>query len=243
MNAEVSCPVWVRSYARLRIPRADRLADARCACTAGHGRSLAIRQLLNDCRASHCSGGIRCRQTSFGITSAGSMGAPYSGSYAASRLNPDFCVRRTEDAFVKRGMWTIPLTKFVPGLNGAAVPLAGMIKTALDAFPSIRHRRPARLVGRLRNARLRVQQSTRTLAYLSQFGKCSTALVRTRPRAPEWRKIAIGCFQHRGLEVLSVDRPIRRLLFVPDSLGHNDLYRFECGPTSFDDLDVPSCRG
>jgi membrane protein DedA with SNARE-associated domain len=37
-------------------------------------------------------------------------------------LEPDFCVRRTEDAFVKRGMWTIPFTKFVPGLNAAAVP-------------------------------------------------------------------------------------------------------------------------
>src|SRR5262249_52378257 len=45
-------------------------------------------------------------------------------------LEPDFCVRRTEDAFLKRGMWTIPLAKFVPGLNAAAVPLAGMIKTS-----------------------------------------------------------------------------------------------------------------
>jgi len=49
-------------------------------------------------------------------------------------LEPDFCVRRTEDAFVKRGMWTIPFAKFVPGLNAAAVPLAGMIETPLIRF-------------------------------------------------------------------------------------------------------------
>jgi membrane protein DedA with SNARE-associated domain/rhodanese-related sulfurtransferase len=49
-------------------------------------------------------------------------------------LEPDFCVRRTEDAFVKRGMWTIPFAKFVPGLNAAAVPLAGMIRTDFIRF-------------------------------------------------------------------------------------------------------------
>src|SRR5215467_5065293 len=49
-------------------------------------------------------------------------------------LEPDFCVRRTEDAFVKRGLWTIPFAKFVPGLNAAAVPLAGMIKTGVVRF-------------------------------------------------------------------------------------------------------------
>jgi membrane protein DedA with SNARE-associated domain/rhodanese-related sulfurtransferase len=49
-------------------------------------------------------------------------------------LEPDFCVRRTEDAFVKRGLWTIPFAKFVPGLNAAAVPLAGMTQTGFFRF-------------------------------------------------------------------------------------------------------------
>jgi len=49
-------------------------------------------------------------------------------------LEPDHCVRRTENAFVRRGIWTLPLAKFVPGLNAAAVPLAGMIKTQLWRF-------------------------------------------------------------------------------------------------------------
>jgi len=49
-------------------------------------------------------------------------------------LEPDYCVRRTEDAFIRRGIWALPLAKFVPGLNAAAVPLAGMIKTRLWRF-------------------------------------------------------------------------------------------------------------
>jgi membrane protein DedA with SNARE-associated domain/rhodanese-related sulfurtransferase len=49
-------------------------------------------------------------------------------------LEPDYCVRRTEDAFVRRGLWTIPFAKFLPGLNAAAVPLAGMIKTGFLRF-------------------------------------------------------------------------------------------------------------
>ena len=43
-------------------------------------------------------------------------------------LEPDYCVRRAEDTFAKRGPWTLLFVKFVPGLNAAAVPLAGMIR-------------------------------------------------------------------------------------------------------------------
>ena len=43
-------------------------------------------------------------------------------------LEPDYCVRRAEDAFAKRGVWTLLFVKFIPGLNAAAVPLAGMIR-------------------------------------------------------------------------------------------------------------------
>ena len=49
-------------------------------------------------------------------------------------LEPDSCVRRTEDTFARRGVWTLLFAKFVPGLNAAAVPLAGMIRTRLDLF-------------------------------------------------------------------------------------------------------------
>ena len=49
-------------------------------------------------------------------------------------LEPDYCVRRTEDAFERLGLWALLLAKFVPGLNAAAVPLAGMVKTPLFRF-------------------------------------------------------------------------------------------------------------
>jgi membrane protein DedA with SNARE-associated domain len=49
-------------------------------------------------------------------------------------LEPAYCVRRTEDVYVKCGVWTLLFAKFVPGLNAAAVPLAGMMKTPLPRF-------------------------------------------------------------------------------------------------------------
>ena len=42
-------------------------------------------------------------------------------------LEPDYCVRRAEDTFARRGVWTLLFVKFIPGLNAAAVPLTGMI--------------------------------------------------------------------------------------------------------------------
>ena len=49
-------------------------------------------------------------------------------------LEPDYCVRRTEDAFERLGLWTLLPGKFIPGINAAAVPLAGMMKTPLLRF-------------------------------------------------------------------------------------------------------------
>ncbi len=40
-------------------------------------------------------------------------------------LEPDSCVRHTEDVFLKFGMRGLLLAKFVPGLNAVAAPLAG----------------------------------------------------------------------------------------------------------------------
>src|ERR1700733_6119433 len=41
------------------------------------------------------------------------------------------CLRRTEDAFERMGLWALLPAKFIPGFNAATVPLAGMIKTSL----------------------------------------------------------------------------------------------------------------
>src|SRR5207244_2063050 len=40
-------------------------------------------------------------------------------------LEPDSCVKQTENAFLKHGLNTLLIAKFVPGLNAVAAPLAG----------------------------------------------------------------------------------------------------------------------
>jgi membrane protein DedA with SNARE-associated domain len=42
-------------------------------------------------------------------------------------LEPDSCVRRTEDLFVRRGWTALVIAKFLPGLSTLAPPLAGMV--------------------------------------------------------------------------------------------------------------------
>jgi len=43
-------------------------------------------------------------------------------------LEPDSCVRQTENAFLKYGMSSLLVSKFIPGLNAVAAPLAGNSK-------------------------------------------------------------------------------------------------------------------
>jgi membrane protein DedA with SNARE-associated domain/rhodanese-related sulfurtransferase len=52
-------------------------------------------------------------------------------------LEPDYCARRTEDAFERLGLWSLLPAKFIPGFNAATVPFAGMIKTPLIRFLAI----------------------------------------------------------------------------------------------------------
>jgi membrane protein DedA with SNARE-associated domain len=40
-------------------------------------------------------------------------------------LEPDSCVRRTENSYRKYGLKTLLISKFIPGLNAVAAPLAG----------------------------------------------------------------------------------------------------------------------
>ncbi len=49
-------------------------------------------------------------------------------------LEPDSCVRKTENAFVKYGMRSLLVAKFVPGLNAVASPLAGRSGASLGRF-------------------------------------------------------------------------------------------------------------
>ena len=49
-------------------------------------------------------------------------------------LEPDSCVRRTENAFAKYGMRSLLVAKFVPGLNSVAAPLAGRSGSSVGRF-------------------------------------------------------------------------------------------------------------
>ncbi len=49
-------------------------------------------------------------------------------------LEPDSCVRNTESAFARYGMNCLLVSKFVPGLNAVAAPLAGNSATSYHRF-------------------------------------------------------------------------------------------------------------
>ncbi len=49
-------------------------------------------------------------------------------------LEPDSCVRRAEDVFAKYGSRTLLVTKFIPGLNVASTPMAGVVRMGLGRF-------------------------------------------------------------------------------------------------------------
>jgi membrane protein DedA with SNARE-associated domain len=49
-------------------------------------------------------------------------------------IEPDSCVRQTENAFLKHGLNTLLIAKFVPGLNAVVAPLAGDSKVGVARF-------------------------------------------------------------------------------------------------------------
>ena len=49
-------------------------------------------------------------------------------------LDPDSCMRRTEDVFIRYGVRSLIVAKFVPGLSTVAPPLAGMTGVRLPRF-------------------------------------------------------------------------------------------------------------
>src|SRR3990172_6449002 len=49
-------------------------------------------------------------------------------------LEPDSCVRRTEDIYAKHGVRALVVAKFIPGFSTAAPPLAGAFRMKLTKF-------------------------------------------------------------------------------------------------------------
>jgi len=55
------------------------------------------------------------------------FGSPVLSRLCRISLEPDSCVRRTEDIFSRHGARSLLTAKFIPGLNVVAMPLAGVI--------------------------------------------------------------------------------------------------------------------
>jgi membrane protein DedA with SNARE-associated domain len=49
-------------------------------------------------------------------------------------IEPDSCVRQTENTFLKYGLSSLLVAKFIPGLNAVAAPLAGVSRASLRRF-------------------------------------------------------------------------------------------------------------
>ena len=49
-------------------------------------------------------------------------------------LEPDACVRRTEDFFLRHGPKSLIVAKFIPGLSTIAPPLAGIVGLSVPLF-------------------------------------------------------------------------------------------------------------
>jgi len=49
-------------------------------------------------------------------------------------LEPDYCVRRTQNAFLKNGRRTLVFAKFLPGVSTVAPPLAGIVGIPFGQF-------------------------------------------------------------------------------------------------------------
>lgn len=61
-------------------------------------------------------------------------GRPVLGLLCRLSLNPDTCVGNTERFFLRHGMPTLLVAKFLPGLNTIAPPLMGTLRAGLGRF-------------------------------------------------------------------------------------------------------------
>lgn len=62
------------------------------------------------------------------------LGSPVLRVLCKVSLEPDSCVRRTENVFLRFGVRALLVTRFVPGLSAVAPPLAGMVGVGAPRF-------------------------------------------------------------------------------------------------------------
>lgn len=56
------------------------------------------------------------------------------GFICRTSLEPDSCIGRTQDSFARRGTWTLVVSKFVPGMNIIASPMAAISGVSRERF-------------------------------------------------------------------------------------------------------------
>jgi SNARE associated Golgi protein len=61
-------------------------------------------------------------------------GARVLGFLCRVSLEPDSCVRNTQDRFARHGGWLILFSKFLPGLSTLTPPLAGVVNVGVSRF-------------------------------------------------------------------------------------------------------------
>jgi membrane protein DedA with SNARE-associated domain/rhodanese-related sulfurtransferase len=61
-------------------------------------------------------------------------GTKFLGRLCRLSLEPDSCVRRSENFFARHGARSLLVAKFIPGLNAVAAPIAGAIRTTRWRF-------------------------------------------------------------------------------------------------------------
>jgi len=64
----------------------------------------------------------------------GYMGWGLLGALCWLSMNPESCILRSAEAFYRRGKTTLLISKFIPGVNTMAAPLAGSMKMPLLQF-------------------------------------------------------------------------------------------------------------
>jgi membrane protein DedA with SNARE-associated domain/rhodanese-related sulfurtransferase len=109
-----------------------------------------------------------------------SKGRPILRKLCSLSLSPDSCVNRTEHTFRRYGVKSLLVTKFLPGLNAVASPLAGMLKVSRLKFFSA------------------------DLAGIAIWAGSAIALGRTFRTQVEWVMEWITAFGRTGILILGV---------------------------------------
>lgn len=93
-------------------------------------------------------------------------------------ISPDSCVRQSEASFAKRGIATLVIAKFVPGLSTLAPPLAGALGMGTKTFATFNLAGIALWAGSgIFGGLLFHNQIERTLRYLSDLGSAAVIVI------------------------------------------------------------------